>query len=270
MSSSSSTTTTDTSSVSSPYVVIDLEQLGATPNTKPFKNARNAKPKAGKKNPRSPYEIWLYVFSGELVAGTTAYKIGKTGDYASYHSKNRYHPVVVYDGWFQVSHYGHALEVLVKAYLRSLGVKPYKNSEWYPGSSARVALTALKDALAANTGFSDRGDRVEMVNVEPFTVAFTCGNKALFDAYLSLFRVRWRGAMYFLCEENLLEPTRTMTTAKYRVSADPPAAPAAKVRLPALRSDDAEEAEDDESEEEEDEEQSETSSSDSDDDDDNE
>lgn len=236
---------TNSTAKQEPYVVIELENLCQKNTARPFKTVLAQPKKIDGKKPKSPFAVWFYVFKSELAAGTTYWKIGKTGDYATYHSKNRYNPTDVFDGQFQVLHYGHAFEIMVKAYLKSVACQPYKQSEWY--ADGEKPLKRLRDALAANPVFSDQELPIEMVNVEVFDEAYTCGMKATLTDYLSVFRVRYRNKLYKLTEENVDVNVRAMTASKYAVDAEVVAAPA--VHVPSLRSStvlsDDEESEDD-------------------------
>lgn len=255
---------TNSTAKQEPYVVIELENLCQKNTARPFKTALKQPKQTDGKKPKSPFAVWFYVFKSDLTPGKTYWKIGKTGDYATYHSKNRYNPTDVFDGQFQVLHYGHAFEIMVKAYLKSVACHPYKQSEWY--ADGEKPLKRLQDALAANPVFSDRELPIAMVNVETFDKAYTCGMKATVTDYLSAFRVRYRNKLYKLTEENVDVNVRAMTMSKYAVDAEVVAAPA--VHVPSLRSStilsDDEESEDDESNEQDDDDSSSGNSSDED------
>jgi hypothetical protein len=204
-----------------PYVVIDLEPLVKNGNSKPFKtvlNAPNPKDTGGEK--KTLFNTFFYCF-GAAADGTTYYKIGETFSENTYHSKKRFCPFIDYEGLFQIHHYGKLFQKLIGCYLRL----SFKESEWY--TNCKKQLNELVDALNANEHFQPEKPRV-MTNVKAFATAFTGRHKSTLDDYLSLFRVRYKGALYRLCEANVAQRLTIITSKEYLVEGTPtaPAPPA--------------------------------------------
>lgn len=208
---------------SAPYVVIDID----APNT-------NVKPFAGvltetkDSKAKTLHNTFFYVFRATF-DGTTYWKIGQTYLAHTYHSKQRFNPVVEYKGVVQVLHYGKMFEALVIGYLNTAVGKSYKGTEWY--ANAGPAIERLLAAIRANANYLAETPHV-MVNIEDFPVAFTCGARAKADAYLTLFRVRYKGKLYELSEHTVQGPLRHIIA--------PPAAPPAAPAPPASNDDDNE------------------------------
>lgn len=248
MSSSSSSTARN------PYVVINIGKRGNA-NTIPFKKA--LEPPDPKKKTKTLFNTFFYVFTTK-VNDATYWKIGETYDPNTYLSKNRFCPMLDYDGVFQILHYGKMIEKLVVAYLDDVLNGSFKGSEWY--INAGDAINSLYDALRRN-GTMLMEDAKQMTNVRAFPAksGFTCGampaSTQAIDAYLSVFRVRYKGAIYRLCAENVQLAIGAMTNSKYLVEPAPVAAAPAPARSLTASVQDA--FEDDDSEE-----SSDTSSSD--------
>lgn len=212
------------------YVIIEVAALGNR-RRQPFKNVlKEPKTKRGQKTRRSTF---LYLFKTKH-EGTVYTKLGNSSDVKTYGSKDRYCPMLDYEGWLQVLQFGAMLERLMKAYLRS----NYKQSEWYVNCEAK--LEAFLAALRANAHFQTERP-YDILNVAPFPRAFTARHGGAENEYLSLFRVRdTDGRLYRLTRANIElsvaamlkpefideAPEWRLVTVKPVADAAPPAAPA--------------------------------------------
>lgn len=180
-----------------PYVVLEIAD-DVRANTRPFKTALHV-PDAKNKQ-KTQHNTWFYCFSADT-DGKAYWKVGQTYNEKTYGSQNRYCPWVEYRGKFQILHYGHTMELLVRHYLKQITGSPLKGTtEWF--ANARSAIKALLQAIELNDEYKADTPK-SMVYVSPFERAFTCGYSAKLDKYLTLFRLRYRGKLYRLCEANI-------------------------------------------------------------------
>lgn len=199
-----------------PYVVLTFDDA-VRANSKPFATALHVPD--SKSGNKSQWNTFLYVFSCTDDANVKRWKIGQTYDAnKSYGSKKRYCPWLVYVNEFQILHYGHALEMLLKYYFQQVAGPPINDSEWF--ANALSTVKALRAAIECNDLYRAETAH-KMKNVTACDVGFTCGMKAPLDSYLTLFRVRYRGKLYRLCEENIELPLSKMTAPKYEDAATP-------------------------------------------------
>ena len=193
-----------------PYVVIVVDDK-TPPTTKPFRTVFHSP--NSKKGTKNKWNTYMYMFYCKH-EDSRMWKVGQACTDKTYNSMNRFCPWLEYVGWFQILHEGHALELLMKKYLTQAVGRPYKgNTEWF--ANADTAVAAVLKALRANSQFKEETPR-KMVNVLPFPVAFTCGHGDKVDAYLSLFRVKYRGGLYKLTHENADKALNEIALDKYR------------------------------------------------------
>lgn len=233
-----------------PYVVLEIAD-DVRANTRPFKTALHV-PDAKNKQ-KTQHNTWFYCFSADT-DGKVYFKVGQTYNEKTYGSQNRYCPWVEYRGKFQILHYGHTIELLVRHYLKQITGSPLKGTtEWF--ANARTAIKTLLRAIEVNDEFKADTPK-SMVYVAPFEHAFTCGYSAKLDKYLTLFRLRYRGKLYRLCEENIDQSLAKIATPIYQEATPATSSLAASVA-------DGGQIDDDESEDSEDSEDSEEDSDDS-------
>lgn len=194
-----------------PYLTISIDDK-TLPTTKPFKTVLH-NPNS-KKGAKSQWNTFLYIFKCKMQDDTWMWKVGQAYTDKTYNSKNRFCPWIEYVGQFQILHEGHALELLMKKYIKQAAGQSYKgNTEWF--ANADKAFATVLKALDANDLFKEEKSRT-MVNVLPFPIAFTCGHGANVDAYLSLFRVKYRGHLYKLTRENADKTLNEIAVEQYR------------------------------------------------------
>lgn len=192
------------------YVVIEIPDK-VRGNTKVFANALTPR-KQGKgktSKPRPAETIWCYVFT-TTVNETTYFKIGQTYLASTYGSKNRFCPMLQYNGRFQILRYGHLHETVLHQYLHD----SFKSTEWYVQCHDQIA--ALEKALRANKSFAKELAK-PMGNIEPFEAGYTGVHKAGVDEHLSLYRLRYKGKLYRLTEANIEQSLTVITAADNEV-----------------------------------------------------
>jgi hypothetical protein len=175
----------------SSHVIIDVPDNRPS-NWRPFRSALS-QVNVKKKIDRAA--ALLYVFSAK-VEGVEYVKVGFTTEPGTYSSKNRYAPMVDYKGEFQIKNWGRLHEVMLAAFLGA----SFKESEWYTGQ--RDKLAHFLEAIKANSTFVS-APQTDMVNVSDFPLAFAQKADATLDDHLSLYRVRYRGAVYKLDADNI-------------------------------------------------------------------
>ena len=178
------------------YVVIEVPDK-VRGNTKLFANIlRVPKQRKGKTSkPRPPEAVWCYVF-GARFNDTQYYKVGQTFSAGTYGSRDRYCPMIEFQGEFQILRYGHLHETILHQYLRG----SFKNSEWYV--HCREQIVALEKALRTNDNFVEERP-YNMTKIEAFKRAYTGKHKATITDHLSLYRIRYKNKLYKLTEENV-------------------------------------------------------------------
>ena len=92
----------------------------------------------------------------------------------------------------------------------------------------RSKFATLLDALVANSSFEGAAPK-EMVNISPFAVAFQAKPGATLDDHLSLYRILYRGQMYRITKENLLDSLGCIVDPSKKPPARATAAPAPSV-----------------------------------------
>jgi hypothetical protein len=173
------------------YVIIDVADSRPS-NWRPFRTGLS-QVNAKKKIDRAT--ALLYVFSA-VVEGVEYFKVGFTTEPGTYMSKNRYAVMITYIGEFQIKAWGRLHEVLLAAFLGA----SFNGSEWYVGQ--REKLTQFLDAVKVNATFVS-APQTDMVNVSDFPIAFEQRAGATLGDHLSLYRLRYRGAIYALTEDNI-------------------------------------------------------------------
>jgi hypothetical protein len=156
---------------------------------------KELKPKVGAK---TRFNSHLYIFEAD-VNGKHYFKVGNTSDWNTYHSKNRFCPMVEWRGVLQVHNHGTLLERLIGKFLRGR----FKNTEWFVGDNCEQDINALVAAIVSNGRFQ-KENATRMTFIADFRHSFTGIYRTSIDDYLSLFRVRnAEGKLFKLTGENL-------------------------------------------------------------------